>query len=98
MPALLQPDERQAQLRDDVADEVERPLVDEVDQHGGPIDGRREPGGGQASGEGVATLLDLDGQRPGPLRERAERRRAEQLAALDRDQVVADALDLAEEM
>ncbi len=96
--ALLDPDERQAELGDDVADEVVGPLVDEVDEDGRTVDDRLEAGGRQSRGEGVTALVDLDGQRPDPLHERSERCRPEQLAALDRHEVVADALDLAEEM
>jgi len=52
----------------------------------------------EPSREGSLALLDLDRKRARPLGERAERRRAEELPALDRDEVVADPLDLAEEV
>ena len=52
MAPLLEADEGQAELRDRVADEVVRPLVDQVDQDGRSIDDRVEPGRGEPLGQG----------------------------------------------
>ena len=43
-------------------------------------------------------LLDLDREDAGPLGERAQRRGAEEPAGIDRDEEVADPLDLAEQV
>ena len=54
--------------------------------------------GRQAGGEGVATLLHLHGQDPGLGRELGHRRGPQEPPAVDRHEVVADLLDLAEEV
>ena len=73
-------------------------LVDEVDEDGRPVDRDPQPPRGQPLDERLAPVLDLDREGPGPLGERAERRRAKEAPALDRDEVVADPLDLAEQV
>ena len=57
-----------------------------------------QPALAEPGGQGVATLLDLDGQDPGLGRELGQRRRSEEPAGVDRDEEVADLLDLAEEV
>src|SRR5437879_2592145 len=76
-----------------VPDEIERRLVDEVDQDRRAVDHHAQAESGEARRQRVAALLDLDGERPGPLGERTERRGPEKPAILDRHEVVADPLD-----
>ena len=98
MPPLLDPDEREAEVRNRVADEVVCPVAVERDEDGPAVDDRGEPGSREARRERVAAVLDFHRERPGLLGEVAERRRPQELAALDRDEEVADPLDLAEEV
>ena len=51
-----------------------------------------------AAASAVAAFLDFDGEHAGLAGERGERRRAQQVAGLDRHEVVADPLDLAEQV
>src|SRR5204863_6458384 len=97
VPPLLHPDERQAELDDRVPDDIEWRLIDEVDEDRRAVDDHAQAEAREARGQRVATLLDLDRERPGPLGERAERRGPEEPAALDRHDVVADPLDLAQQ-
>ena len=98
MPPLLDPDEREAKVRNRVADKVVRPVAVERDQDRPAVDDRRESRRSQARGERIAAVLDFHRERPGLLGEVAERRRSQELATLDRDEEVADPLDLAEEV
>ena len=58
----------------------------------------RRPRTCEARRQRVATLLDLDRQDPGLGGELGHRRRTEEASAVDRHQVVADRLDLAEQV
>ena len=58
-----------------------------------------EPAGGQGARRAARdALLDLDREDAGPLGEAAQRRGAEQVTRIDRDEEVAHPLDLAEEV
>ena len=98
VPALLDAGERQAKIGRGVADQVVRPLVVEPNQHVVAVLADGQAGPGQARRQAVRPLLDLDRQHARPLRERRERRGPQQPAGVDRQQVVADALDLAEQV
>ena len=100
LPALLDAHERQAQVGDGVADDVVRSLV---------VRARRAPSGRRRRAVQAArrrapprarslALLDLDREHAGPLGEVAERRRAQQPAGIDGDEVVAHPLDLAQQV
>ncbi len=95
---LLDAHERQSKLGDRVAHEVPRPVVGEIDEDDPAIDRRLEAGADQGVGERRGAVLDLDREPAGPLRERRQRRGAHEPAGIDRDEEVADPLDLAEEV
>src|SRR5882757_7312329 len=96
--AVLQPVERQAEVGDGVADEVEDPVGVHRDEQRALLGVDGQTRGGEPFGEPVDALLDLDGDPRHVLRHRRERGRAQQPAALDRDELVADPLDLAEQV
>src|SRR5215210_4687897 len=98
MTALLHPDEGETELDHGVPDDVEWGFVDEINQDRVAVRGDPQSAAGQAFGEPLPAVLDLDGERPGSLGERPERSVPEQLAVLDREQVVAHALDLAQQV
>ena len=98
LPALLEPDQRQAQLRDRVADDVERLVVGDRDEDRPSVGDGLQPSADERPGQGGLALLDLDGQDAGPLGERPERRRPEQPPGIDGDEEVAHPLDLAEQV
>ena len=96
------PDQGQAQVRHRVADDVERRPAVERDpdrpvRRAGPVQDP-QAAGREARRERVATLLHLDGQDPGLGGELGHRGRPEQAPAIDRHQVVADRLDLAQQV
>ena len=49
-------------------------------------------------GQRGGALLDLDGEHAGALGERRQRRRPDEASGIDRDEVIADPLDLAEQV
>ena len=98
LPPLLEPDEREPQLRDGVADDVERLVVGDRDEDRPAVGHGLEAAGDERPGQGGLALLDLDGQDAGPLGERPERRGPEQPPGIDGDEEVAHPLDLAEQV
>ena len=94
-PALLDPHQREPEFRDGVTDEVERPLVLQLDEDGPAIGHGVDPSRDERGGEAWGALLDVDGKGAGPLGEGGEGGRPDQPTGVDRDEVVADPLDLA---
>src|SRR5215470_8774062 len=97
-PLLLQPVQRQAQVRDGIPDHVVSQIA--VDPHQQPAPGapRLQPAGGQFRLERGHALVDLDQQHLAHLGEAGHRVRAQQLAPVDDDELVADLLDLPEQV
>src|SRR5215472_6007110 len=93
-PLLLQPVQRQAKVRDRVPDRVVGLFA--VDPHQQPAPGapRLQATRGQFRRQRGAPLVHLDQQHLAHLGEAGHRVRAEQLAAVDDDKLVADLLDL----
>src|SRR6185437_16938801 len=94
VPALLEPVERQPEVGDRVAYDVEARLTIHLDEQPALVADRLEASAGELGGQQIAALIDLDHQelaRPG---ERADRVGAQQPAAVERDQVITDLLDL----
>ncbi len=98
MAPLLDPNQREAEVDDRVADDVVGAFVSEGDEDRPAVGDRLEALGGQPGRERRAPLLHLDGERPGLLGERHEGRGSEEPAALDGDEEVADAFDLTEQV
>src|SRR6516162_9176985 len=97
-PLLFQPVQRQAQVRDGIPDHVVSRIA--VDPHQQPAPGAPglQPAGGQFGLERGDALVDLDQQHLAHLGEAGHRVRAQQLAPVDDDELVADLLDLPEQV
>src|SRR5215472_10431812 len=97
-PLLLQPVQRQAEVRDRVPDGVVGLFA--VDLHQQPSLGapRLQAAGGQFRRQRRGALVDLDQQHLAHLGEAGHRVGAEQLAAVDHDELVADLLDLPQQV
>ena len=81
-----------------VADDVERPVVLERDQHDPTIQRGIEATTDERIAEPVLAFLDLDREDPRPGGEVGEWRRPQQPAGVDGDEEVADPFDLAEQV
>jgi hypothetical protein len=96
--ALLQPVERQAEIGHRVPDRVVGLVAVEPDQHG-PLEGARlQAAPGEFGQQPVRALVHLDQQHLADLGHAGDRVGAQQTARLDRHQVVADPLDLAQQV
>src|SRR6185312_1670266 len=98
VPALLQPVERQLEIGEHVPHGVMVGVVGQLDEQAALVGDRRQPSHSEFGCQQGTAIVDLDQQeltRPG---DRADRVGAQQLAAIQRDQVVADLLDLAEQV
>ena len=97
--ALLDPHERQAQVGDRVAHEVPRPVVDELDQDRPSVGDRLQARGHGARPPARQPPSSTSTARM-PVRSVnvGQRRRAHEPPGVDRDEVVAHALDLAEQV
>ena len=93
----LEPDEREVEIDDGVADQVVR-SVRQRDEDLAAVDDDLRASGSEGRGQPVGALVDLDREGPGVLRERPERRGTEQPAGVDGHEEVADPLDLPEQV
>ncbi len=98
MPSLLDAGERQAELHHQVAHQVVRRRAVEVHQHEPALLAGRPPEPAECLGQPVGALLDLDGEDAGQRGELGQGRGPDQPSRVDRDQVVADPLDLPQEV
>src|SRR3972149_2580104 len=90
----LKANQGQAEIGNRVSDFVISALGIDLDEKRPPIPGDGEPSTGQRCCQRRLAVLDLDRDHPGPARERPQRCRLEEAAALDRDEEVAHPLDL----
>src|SRR5215207_1219576 len=100
VPVRLDPDQAEAQLGDRVADDVVRLLAADLHQHQrslGSGSGTR-PGESRAEPVPPVEVADLDSEYSGLSGQRRLRLRPEQPATVQDDDVVADVLELAEQM
>src|SRR5215831_5462254 len=97
-PLLHQPVQRQAQVRDGVPDHVVGRIAVDPDQQPAPRAPGLQPAGGQFRLQRGGALVDLDHQHLAHLGEAGHRVRAQQPAPVDHDEVVADLLDLPEQV
>src|SRR5512142_3436786 len=97
-PLLLQPVQRQAKVRYGVPDRVAGLLAVELDQQPAPGAPQLQAASGQLSRQRGGTLVDLDQQHLAHPGEAGHRVRAQQLAPVDDDELVADLLDLPEQV
>src|SRR6516162_11128463 len=97
-PLLLQPVQRQAQVGDRVPHHVVGLFA--IDPHQQPAPGapRLQAAGGQFRHQRVDPLVDLDQQHLAHLGEAGHRVRAQQFASVDDDELVADLLDLPQQV
>ena len=95
---LLDADQRQAEIGHGVTDRVVEGVPVQHDQHAGPVHLSPRPSGRQGGRQTVGPILHLDRQDRRPLREVRDRRRLQQVAAVDRQKECADLLDLAQEV
>ena len=98
MPSLLEPAQRQGQAGYAVAHHVVGFVPAERHQQRPAADGSGQAAGGQFGLQLGQALLDLHRQDLAGLSEAGDRVGTEQSPAVDRDQVVADPLDLAEQV
>ena len=98
VPALLHPVQRQAEIGDGIAHRVICRLAGQPDQHGPVLRHGAQAAPGQFREQLAGAVLDLDDQYLACLGEAGDRVGAQQLAAVDGHDVVADLLQLAEQV
>src|SRR5439155_4876267 len=98
VPARLEAHEREAKVGNRIANRDVRALVRHLYQHDAAVDANGQAAAGQSLREARGALLDLDRQGSGSLGKAGERGRPQQPSRVDRQQVGADPLDLAQEM
>ena len=91
-------DERQLQVGDGVTDVIVRVVATDLDEHVAVIDPDLVAIRREALGKGVGLLVHLDDEGARVLGERAQGRCLEEPAGVDGDEVVADTLDLAQQV
>src|SRR5215831_13697051 len=96
--ALFHPAQREAQGRDAVANRVVDLVGGQPDKQAALVERRAEAPRSQRRLQLLGALLDLDKQNGSRLGHRADGVRPQQAPTIDRDEMVADLLDLAQQV